>query len=232
MKPNPTIEQQRRIDAAIKTRRQQIAMLQVEIARLEDTRLMLGILDQEEGAGSDLSLGGNFLPPNVEIAVRRLPPGAEDGSESAARKNGTALPGPKERDYAAENAQRKKRAAAKAAYQRRKALQNEVRAAQGLPPIGTGRGGWDRARNGQPGLSRQWREKVIQYLADATEPATSSEIANYYGVPMGEAHRKPLQNAMYALRVAGTIEAVEATGSGYVTSYRLAQQPAAASVQQ
>jgi hypothetical protein len=70
----------------------------------------------------------------------------------------------------------------------------------------------------------EWRQKIVSYLSDNDgEPASSADIANYHGLPTGEEHRKPLQNAIYNMVKAGQIERAPGskTGPGVKTTYVL-----------
>lgn len=86
----------RRIDEEIVGHKQRIAMSQVEIARLQDTRQVLQRLvedDQQAASDAKLQRAGTIAGEHAKpvLIVRKTGTGDEEGTASKARKNGTAV---------------------------------------------------------------------------------------------------------------------------------------------
>lgn len=167
----------RRIDEEITGHTQQIARHRVEIARLQETRLVLMNLAEgdivaahatrEERAGV---INGAHAKPM--LIVRKVGTGDEEGTASKALKEG--------RDYSAEYA--------------RRGL-NKAGNKRGLKTKGNKRDGSARAL---------YRERVLATLKDG-EAMTGTELGDYFGLPRTSKERKPLQNALYYMQISGLV---------------------------
>lgn len=146
----------RRIDEEITFNRQQIARLQVDIVRLEDTRRVLMGLEEAD---------------------------------------------------------------AQAAAHRKADRENLIAGSAGKPvlivrpttdekPKKSRRGG--ARKRGSESVSGKMRERILAMMKPGGEPMTSSEIGTALGIPKGDEPRKPLNNALYTLRVSGSLKRDEA----------------------
>ena len=50
------------------------------------------------------------------------------------------------------------------------------------------------------------RRRILDFLKPGDEPIASADLAANLGLPIGEDHRKPMQNALYHMRVNGLIQ--------------------------
>lgn len=162
----------RRIDEEITGHNQRIALSRLEIMRLQETRLtLMGLAEQDEAAkafaaGQPSLLAGSSAKP--VLIVRKT---SEDAPTPAADR---------------------KKARDAEAYQRRKA---KAKAAKEEGKR-TGRGGHPRRTDewAAPAL----RERVTKLLSDDVEEGmTATEIGNFFDMPTGDKARKPLQNCLW-----------------------------------
>jgi hypothetical protein len=194
-------------DEAIRARRQQIAVLQLEIAQLEDgRRTRVWLEEQKQGVVPSAALTdhqqglltGKSMRP--VIAMRDARPDEEaDGSASHVAKYGTRSK-PRESPEAREKRLERDRVRAQ--------KKREAKKADGIERAALMR---RHKASGKPSKLSGWKDKVQEFLAEADEPATLSDIANYFGLPQGEEARKSLSNALYHLHATGQI--VRAPGS-------------------
>ena len=168
------------LDEHIQAARQQIATLQVEIARLEDTRVTLMRLEERKAyfAGQPSpygDLGGGAIimrDPALRPGLAHLP----DGALSLAAKTGQPI--------AAIAASDGLQAPAVQSWQQKpRRLQRKPRPSK-----------------------YDMRRKVLHVLKDVPEGMTSVEIGGYLGIPSLNEARKPLQNALYNMRIAKLVE--------------------------
>lgn len=166
----------RRLDEEIVGHRQQIARHQVEIARLQDTRVLLMGLAEDDIAHAEaakanrvsaLATAGEHAKP--VLIVRKTGSGDEDGTESQRRKTGgTTL-------HASVNGH---------------ATKSEKPKKKRKPSAGSESG--------------EMRAKIMKIM-DADTPMTSREIGDFLGLPRDETARKPMSNALYQLKVKGAL---------------------------
>lgn len=182
------------VDAHIEAHRRQIATLQVEIARLEDTRVTLMRMEERKAyfAGQPSpfgDLGGGTIAlrdPELRapeglarLAQRSLP----DGWQSHLAKTGQPP-----------------------AIAASDGLQTTVTAAGGPYTLrAPGQRGRDRHTR-KPRGGGDMRKRVLNVLKDVPEGMTSAEIGGYLGIPTAGEQRKPLQNALYNMRLAKLID--------------------------
>jgi hypothetical protein len=178
----------RRLDEEILGHKQRIAFSQVEIARLQDTRqVLMRLVEDDQRAEQQAKLervgvlAGAHAKP--ELIVRMTGTGGEDGSASAAAKNGTTMHLQHEGDRKVEE-----RRARDAERHRLKRLAKA--SLKGTKPKPSG----DNA-------SSQMREAVLRVVDDQT-PMNSREIANHLGI---RGNDQLLYNALYQLRKAGVL---------------------------
>jgi hypothetical protein len=170
----------RDIDNDIETCRRHIAELQVEIARLQDTRLTL--LRREERKAYFAGQPSPFGDLNgAQIAVRdpelRL---LEEGVLSRAAKTGAPIPA----------------LAASDGLQGASWWQHQQAVAK--KP--------HRLKRRPQGNPSPLRHRLLVLLKDVPEGLTSIEVSNYLGVPAADEARKPIQNCLYNMRQAGLLE--------------------------
>jgi len=170
----------KRIDEEIVSRKQQIAMHQVEIARLQDTRnVLVGLVEDDIAAAEARRMGeraellaGQGSRPM--IVVRKTTEDEQPPPKAAmhARANGSVL-----RDERLEKAE----------------AQRLRRAAGSSKP----------KRRGKASASGAMREKIMAIM-DGT-PMSSREIGDFLGLPRDEDARKSMSNALYQLKVKGEL---------------------------
>jgi hypothetical protein len=168
------------LDREIVEHRQEIAKLRLRISELEDTRLML--MQREEyraGRAGEASPFG-MLPGGGEIAVReRRLMLMDEGLLSHAAKTGE-LPPPG---------------------------LNKSGDRRGMNQRGKPRPGRiNKGRHSKDTAVGDMRRRILGVLGDHDyEPMTGGELGNYLGLPADPEVRKPLQNALYAMRVRGQL---------------------------
>lgn len=170
----------RRIDEEITGHHQQIARHRVEIARLQETRLVLmGIAEGDMAAAERASqervhtINGAHARP--VLIVRK-----EGSGEAEAERHAKVL-------------ERKKRYRDQA-----KARRDEIKRAaeQASPAIKKGPKTGKTPRASASGL---WRPKVLETLRGESEGMSRLELGDFFGLPRGEKARKALSNALYTL---------------------------------
>lgn len=163
------------IDREIVAHRQEIAKRRLRISELEDTRVLM--MQREEYRAEVHGEASPFgvLPGGGEIAVRERRELMDEGALSQAAKTG-ALPAP------GLNKSGDRRGMVKGKH-----------------------GGHGKGRFSKNSAIGQMRDKLVKLLSDAEEPMTGSEIGNYLGLPADDVARKPLQNALYSMRVKGDL---------------------------
>lgn len=171
----------RRIDEEITGHHQQIARHRVEIARLQETRLVLmGIAEGDMAAAERASqqrvhtINGAHARP--VLIVRK-----EGSGEAEAERHAKVL-------------ERKKRYRDQA-----KARRDEIKRAaeRASPAIKTG----PKPKTKMPRASASglWRPKVLETLRGEREGMSRLELGDFFGLPRGEKARKALSNALYTL---------------------------------
>jgi hypothetical protein len=207
-----SMEQQLKyIDREIEQRRQQVNVLTLEIAKLEDhRRTTLWLEEQRLGQVPGVTLTAHqqeLLTGRSERPVIAIRDASAPADQTPAERK-------KLRD--------------REAYERRKAREKKEREAK--PERRGGPEAAARMRAVRAGkrssLLGEWKTKVMEYLAGTDEPATAADIANYYGLPSDEVARKPLGNAIYHLNAKGWIEraAGSPTGVGRKALYQLVEK--------
>lgn len=173
----------RRIDDEITICRQEIARQQVNIARLEDTRRVLMSLEEADQEATGMRkaerlgvVAGSAGRPM--LVVRKVTEDAppEDHATQLDAPKGIVTSGPR----------------------------------KGLPRLRSGREGGKakakvvvgRKNSGQSLI----RDRILEVLLPGDEPMASSDLANYLGIPKSDEARKPMQNALYNLRVTGVLQ--------------------------
>jgi len=177
----------RRIDEEITGHHQQIARHRVEIARLQETRLVLMGIAEGDAAAHERASQERVHTIN----------GAHARPVLIVRKEGS---GEAEAERHAKELERKKkyRDAKRAA----KAKRQEVKAAAepASPAIKKGpKSGPKTGRTPRASASALWRPKVLQTLRGEAEGMTRQQLGDVFGLPRGEKHRKALSNALYTL---------------------------------
>lgn len=168
----------RRIDKEITGHNQLIARSRVEIARLQETRNVLMNLADEDVIAAHMSKEERQNVINGAHAKPLLVVRRMGSEELAGRAQANMEGLNKSGD--------------------RRGMNN---------PKGKkfGDGGGRKGRFSKNSAVGKMRVRIAEALKDATEPMTGSELGNYLGLPADADVRKPLQNALYSMRVGGQL---------------------------
>lgn len=179
-----SIQMLRRIDDELTYNRQQIALLRVKNAELEETRRTIMGLEEADQAAAEFR----------KAAHAGLVPGSSAKPLLVVRKatNGSA-------EKASEDAP--------LGYVTRGKRQGQPRLRRGRTGIPNPR---KSKRNGTMSGSGKMREIILDLIKPGDDPIASNDLAEKLGLPVGEEARKPMQNALYQLRVAGALQRDEA----------------------
>jgi hypothetical protein len=169
----------RRIDEQITQHNQNIARSRVEIARLQEARLVFAGLAEEDiiaaHAGKEERQGMiNGAHARPVLIVRKV------GSDEVMKQQAEGL-------NKAGNRRGMNVTKGKGTRPRRPRNPNHH--------VGPREGS----------AIEQMRKRIFTVLKDAEEPMTGSEIGNYLGLPADDKVRKPMQNALYYMRVKGQL---------------------------
>lgn len=168
----------RRIDEEITGHKQNIARSQVEVMRLQETRLVLmGIAEGDAAAHEQAkaervhTINGSHAKP--VLIVRR------EGAGEA-----------EEERHAKELERKKKYRDAKRAA---KAERQEAEPVKPVKPVRKA------TKTPRASASGMWRPKVLETLRGESEGMTRQQLGDFFGLPRGEKKRKALSNALYYL---------------------------------
>jgi hypothetical protein len=186
------IVQQRRIDEAVRSRRQQIALLQVEIAKLEEARLMLGQLAEEEARAAGRGFADPLLGSGVEIAVRGLP-GPEAPAKKSHHKAGV------KRDYVAERARAAQRRLEREQAGKEPPRQRALRSDAGKPGLPIAE---------RTARAAALREKIVKVFEEqpVLQPIEVIEALGLADQSTRHSDRHAVYNALVALKRRGLLQ--------------------------
>lgn len=175
----------RRLDEEIQGRKQKIAMHQVEIARLQDTRNVLMGIAESDIAHADAARAERVAAIGME--------GAHAKPQLIVRKIGSGEEGaPSKTIHAHANGSMRSERLEKAAAQRLKKA------------AGKAAGSSKPGRRSKASASGQMRERIMAVM-DPDTPMSSREIGDFLGLPRDEDARKAMSNALYQLKVKGAL---------------------------
>jgi hypothetical protein len=97
-----------------------------------------------------------------------------------------------------------------AAEARKAAHTNLIPGGSGRPMITVRKIREEEPKRGKKGKRREsdlgkMRNRILAILQPGDEPIASADLATHLGLPLGEVHRKPLQNALYHMRLTGMV---------------------------